>query len=326
MNNFWNAYPAIQENLEQVKAIMLENIKCGSSIIETPLRDLIYSGGKLLRPGFLLLSGSFGEFDKEKLCSLGAVVEMLHMATLIHDDIIDEAETRRGKLTVQNKYGKSVAVYMGDFLFSKCFTTLSVTTSTDNMKLLSNAVNQICIGEIEQYSSKFSLDISVKKYLKRIARKTASLFAMSFYVGAEESNCQNNLSKNLAKIGYDIGMAFQIIDDILDYTSTENIIGKPVGNDLKEGFYTLPLIYALKSDENSLHLKLLNNLISKQIYDESDIEEIIKLTTSLGGLEKSKQLAHRYTSRAFERIAKLPVCESKEILGNVTSKLLNRNY
>ncbi|MCM0648473.1 polyprenyl synthetase family protein [Clostridium swellfunianum] len=321
MNRFWDKYPSIKIELEKVVAIMKENAKNREKTIENSILGLIDSGGKLLRPGFLIISGKFGEFNSDKLCNLAAVMEMLHMATLVHDDIVDEAKTRRGKETVQSKYGKDYAVYMGDLLFCRCFMALSNNTSMENMKLLSEAIYNICTGEIEQLTSHFSQDISTKKYLKRIAAKTAELFSLSFYVGAYESSCSNEMINNLSKIGYDIGMAFQIIDDILDYNSSSDIVGKPTGNDLREGIYTLPLIYAFKQDKIRL-----TPLLSKDNYSDEDISKIISITNELGGIDKARALAKRYTDRAFIRMEKLPDGDNKQLLIDITQKLLWREY
>lgn len=321
MNRFWDKYPLVKVELDKVVEIMKENAKNREKSIENSILDLVASGGKLLRPGFLIISGGFGKYDSDKLCNLAAVVEMLHMATLVHDDIVDDAKTRRGRETVQSKYGKDYAVFMGDILFCRCFMALSNNTSMENMKLLSEAIFNICTGEIEQLTSHFSQEVSVKKYLRRIAGKTAELFSISFFVGAAESNCSHELTNNLSRIGYDIGMAFQIIDDILDYTSTSDTIGKPAGNDLREGIFTLPLIYALDEDNTTLL-----PLLSKENYSDEDIQRIISTTDALGGIVKARMLAKRYTDRAFKRISKLPDCSSKDILIDITQKLLWREY
>jgi heptaprenyl diphosphate synthase len=321
MNSFWNRFELLNTDLLEVVRIMKMNVKNNDKLIENALLDLIDSGGKLLRPGFVLLSGSFGKYDSKRLCNLAAVIEMLHMATLVHDDIIDDAKTRRNKETIQSKYGKDYAVFMGDILFSRCFIMLSDNTSMDNMKLLSNAIFDICTGEIEQFSSRYSKEVSVKKYLKRIAAKTAALFSMSFYIGAYEGECSAELVNTLSNIGYDIGMAFQIIDDILDYTSEDNQLGKPTCNDLKEGIYTLPLILALKEDRT----KLLPILL-KDTYSDEDINLLIDLSQELGGVSKAKSLAKRYTDRAFKKISKLPECESKKFLTSFCEDLLFRKY
>lgn len=321
MNNFWNDYPNVQMELEAVSKIIKNNIKTNEKVIENALLELLNSGGKLLRPAFLILSGKFGDYDRDKILPLAAVIEMLHMATLVHDDIIDDSLLRRNNPTTQAKYGKDVAVFMGDYLFSRCFLVLAKNNSMDDMQEIAKVISTICKQEINQFTSRFSEDMSIKKYLKRIGGKTAALFALSLYIGARQSNCDEKLSRQLGRIGYDIGMAFQIVDDILDYTGEEKEVGKPVGNDLKEGLYTLPLIYAFKKDKTRLE-----GLLSKESITEEKVNEIIKTTIELGGVEKARELATKYTDKTFKRIKELPECESKNILLWVTEKLLKRKY
>lgn len=321
MNNIWNGYPNLNNDLEAVQDIIRESVKCSEKTIETALMDLVNSGGKLLRPSFVLIGGGFGKGEKDKLCSLGAVVEMLHMSTLIHDDIVDDAALRRGSETIQSKYGKNYAVFMGDFLFCRCFSLLSNSSSMENMKMISKVIERICKGEIEQFSSQFSKEVSIRKYLRRIAAKTAALFSLSLYVGAVESGCKKKLANKLARIGYDIGMAFQIIDDILDFNSDEETIGKPVGNDIKHGIYTIPLIYALESGDERL-----NNILSKPNYSQEDVSEIIEISRELGGVDRARALAKRYTEKAFKEISTLPNVDSRNTLSDVAKKLIVREY
>jgi len=321
MNSFWKDYPVIKDELYSVKTILKQNVRCSQSTIEKALLELIDSGGKMLRPAFVLLAGRFGNYDSIKLTNLGAVVEMLHMATLIHDDIVDDASIRRGSKTIQSKYGKDYAVFMGDFLFSKCFMLLSKDTSMENIREVSKVVSRICVGEIDQFSSRFIPNTSIKKYLRRIAAKTAALFALSFYIGASESGCDKKMSNNMGKLGYNIGMAFQIIDDILDYNGEQETVGKPLGNDLKQGVFTLPLIYALRNENNALI-----SLLNKDFYTDGDIRNIIDKTKKLKGVEKARNLASRYTDKAFKQIKELPDIESKKILYDITERLLSREY
>lgn len=321
MSTFWKEYSDIEKELEIVKNIMLNNVKCSEKNIEAALVNLINSGGKMLRPAFLILASRFGELNSDKVYNLGAVIEMLHMATLIHDDIIDDATLRRGNETIQSRYGKNYAVFMGDFLFSKCFMLVSDGTTVENLKKISKVIAKICIGEIDQFSHKFSRNVSINKYLNRIAAKTAALFSLSFYIGASESGCSEKFCKNIGRAGYNLGMAFQIIDDILDFSSEELIIGKPVGNDLKEGIFTLPLIYALKKGNNDLA-----ETLKKELYTNDDIKGIIKMVDSSGGIEMSRELARKYTDKAFKHLSLLPESNSKDILMDITKKLLVRDY
>lgn len=321
MSTFWKEYTDVENDLIKVKDIMLENIKCSEKNIEAALRELIESGGKMLRPAFLILASRFGELYSDKIYNLAAVVEMLHMATLIHDDIIDDAPLRRGDETIQSKYGKNYAVFMGDYLFSKCFMLVSDGTSIENLKKISKIIARICIGEIEQFSQKFSRSVSINKYLKRIAAKTAALFSLSFYIGASESGCSEKFCKNIGKAGYNLGMAFQIIDDILDFSSDELVIGKPVGNDLKEGIFTLPLIYALQRDSGELE-----GILKMESYSSNDIKRIVEIVNNSGGIDMARELAKKYTEKTFKHISVLPESNNKRILLEVTEKLLIRDF
>ncbi|QSQ07760.1 Heptaprenyl diphosphate synthase component 2 [Koleobacter methoxysyntrophicus] len=321
MDSFWNEYPEIKEELYRIIRIMKENVRCSQKTIETALLNLIDSGGKLIRPAFVLLSGKFGRYDSEKLCRLGAVIEMIHMATLIHDDIVDDAGLRRGNITIQSKYGKDYAVFMGDFLFARCFNLLSDDICIANIRNVSKVVSRICTGEIEQFSSRYSFNISVKNYLKRIAAKTAALFSLSCYIGGTESGCDETLSKQLAKVGYNIGMAFQIIDDILDYIGDQNTVKKPVGSDLRQGIFTLPLIYALQMDN-----KELLRIMSEKDYSDDNVLKIIEIVKELNCIGKAKATAKKYTNRAFIHISKLPDNNSKSIFMDIAEKLLKREY
>jgi len=321
MDSFWNQYPIVKNDLEIVVDIMKKNLKCRDKFIQDTLCSLIDSGGKMLRPAFLLIAAKFGDFNPDKIYPLAACIEMLHMSTLVHDDIVDDSKTRRGTETIQSKYGKDYAVYMGDFLFCTCFKILSESTRVDEIKLDSRVLSRICIGEINQFSSQFDLELSVRKYLRRISLKTAELFSLSFYTGAAESKCSITLSKQFWQIGHYIGMAFQIIDDILDYTRDSKKVGKPLGMDIKQGIFTLPLIYADEKSHNEI-----SKILLKDSYNDIDIAKVIDITKENGGIEKAKQLAHKYSSKAYEKINMLPDIEYKNVIYEITKKLLERDY
>lgn len=321
MDNFWNEYPVMKSDLEEVTKIMKKSIKCREKLVENAILELINSGGKLLRPAFLIIAARFGDFKEEEIYPLAAVLEMLHMATLVHDDIIDNSELRRGTETIQAKYGKGYAVYIGDFLFTRCFKILSEHSTLKGINVDSNVMSRICMGEIEQFSSKYNKKVSVRRYLKRISSKTAELFSLSFYSGAVGSGCDDKLCKRLSNIGHNIGMAFQIIDDILDYTGNETALGKSVGNDIKQGIYTLPLIYVLEKKNQRL-----SEILDKDSLDESDLREINGIVRDSSGIEKARELAEKYTNRAFKLINTLPEGENKNMLLRTTEKLLVRFY
>ncbi len=323
MSKFWKDYPDIAEELENITKIIKVNVKSSEKEFDEAISPLVNSGGKMLRPAFLLLASKFGEYDRLKIHNLAAAIEMMHMATLVHDDIVDEAKLRRGVETIQHKYSKEYAVYIGDFLFCQCFIMLSAFHySTDNLRDISKAISKICMGEIIQHNIRYAKHTNLKKYIKVISGKTAALFAISFYTGAKESNCSEKTSKLLGRVGYYIGMAFQIIDDLLDYSGDADELGKNAQSDLIKGYYTLPLIYAMAQDKENI----ISTILDTSSLNDENVREITKLVNQYKGIDKAQNLADKYTKKAFDYIEKLPECESKEIIKDVTRKLLNRKF
>lgn len=321
MHAIWSQYPEIQEEISAIIEAMDRNAKCKDKVIENSIKEMIHSSGKMLRPGFTIIASKFGDYVPERSRALAVVIEMFHMATLVHDDVIDDATLRRGRETVQSKYGKEYAVYIGDYLFCICFKVLAETASLHSIQMDSRAMSKICLGEVEQLNSRFNKEVSVKNYLKRIAGKTAELFSLSLYIGAAESGCDKRLSRLFWNIGHNIGMAFQIIDDILDYSAEEVDLGKNSGNDIKDGVYTLPLIYVLEEKPKDLL-----DILDKPFYEQEDIAKIIELTRTYGGLERARNLAKKYTDKAHKLINRLPDNEYKVMLQEITRELLDRAY
>jgi heptaprenyl diphosphate synthase len=321
MDKIWDRYEAVRNELNAVVSLMDKNIKCKDKKIENSIKDLIHSGGKMLRPAFVIISSHFGEYDAEKSRSLAAVVEMLHMATLVHDDVIDDAKIRRGHETIQSKYGKDYAVYIGDFLFCVCFKIMASSATLSSIKVDSNSMSRICLGEIDQMNSRFDSVLSVKNYLNRISGKTAELFSLSLYIGAAENGCSDKLSKQFWKIGHNIGMAFQIIDDILDYTGTDDSIKKSAENDIRQGIFTLPFIYAAEKNRT-----IFEPYFKQNNFSDDDIKDLIKLVNKYNGVTMAKELADKYTRKAMKLIEFLPENEYKNILKETTLELLTRKY
>lgn len=321
MDKIWDKYDDIKNELKAVVSLMEKSVKCKDKKVENSIKDLIYSGGKMLRPSFVIISSHFGSYDPNKARSLAAVIELLHMATLVHDDVIDDSKLRRGQETVQSKYGKDYAVYIGDFLFCVCFKILASSSTLQSIKIDSNSMSRVCLGELEQLNSKFDSRLSVKNYLTRISGKTAELFSLSLYTGAAESGCSNSLSRQFWRIGHNIGMAFQIIDDILDYVGTNDLVGKPIGNDIKQGIFTIPFIYAVKKDKSSFE-----EYLQKENFSDEDVKNMIALIRKNNGIESAKTLADKYTKKAFKLINGLPENPYKIVLREVAEKLLLRTY
>ena len=322
MNSFWSKYPHLQLEINEVTQMIEKSVVDSHEFITNAVSDTLHSGGKMLRPAFVLLGSKFGDdSNNSNITSIAAIVEMLHIATLIHDDIIDEAKLRRGIESVQSKYGKDSAVFIGDYLFAKIFTLLNKDYHQETMTELSKVIMKICKGELIQYSLRYKYNSSIMHYLKIITGKTASLFSISLFIGAQETNAEEIVKRNLAKTGYRIGMAFQIIDDCLDYSS-KNTIKKSTMNDLKQGYLTLPVIYALQND----HTGYLSHLLKNSTFNKVETDKIHALIIENNGLEKSRELAIKYTNKAYDSLNKLPDCESKETLKYIVQKLLIREY
>lgn len=303
---------ALETELDKVKSVIKTYSKTKFSGIKEVIDDVIDLNGKMLRPQMTVLAAQFGSYNSDKVVKLAAAIEMLHMATLIHDDIIDDSKLRRNKESTQSKYGKDMAVYAGDYLLSKSMSMLNGKDyDADHMSKLAKTIERICESELLQYNSKFQY-MTVRNYLRIVSGKTAALFATSMYVGASESDCTEAFSKNLGHIGFDLGIAFQIIDDILDFSDNQNIVGKSVRNDLKKGYYTLPVIYSIQGEAESVL--------------DCDEEALMALIIKNKGIEKSRILAKKFTKRAYKRIDKLPDSIYKVAIENMAKTLLDRSY
>ena len=321
MNSFWQDKPMMIAHLNEVNKVIGRQLTVKQKKMNEILQDLALSGGKRIRPALCVMGAGFGTKPMESIYPLAAVLEMLHLATLVHDDIIDDATHRRGSLTTQQKYGKDYAVYTGDYIFTKCFEVLSQNYDLHHMKELSGVISRICIGEIEQFDGRFKTHTSVKKYLRVVGAKTSALLAMSLSVGAYESGCDEAFCKKLGRIGLHIGNAFQIIDDILDYMGDQDRVGKTLGNDLKQGYYTLPLIYALRKNDSKL-----KELLDSEEYTDEIIQQIIQRVNELGGVRKAQELAQKYTAKSLKEIASLPNCQSRDDLEWLAKRLLVREH
>ncbi|MBF4694788.1 polyprenyl synthetase family protein [Fusibacter ferrireducens] len=305
-------YQFLLDELEHVKSNINLQTHSKFTDVQMIIDDVMGNSGKMLRPFLVVLSAHFGHYDASKIQKLAGAVEILHMATLVHDDIIDEAKLRRNMPSIQSKYGKDMAVYTGDYLLAKSINVLNDERfDPNNVKRLSQAISKICESELMQYQNRFRA-LSIKNYLKVISGKTAALFAVSLYVGSIESNCDEQLAKNLGRIGYELGMAFQIIDDLLDFDENNQKIGKSILSDFNNGYFTVPILFALKKEPVEL-----SNYTRKELID------FVKRNS---GLTSAKRLAMKYTKRAFARIDTLEDCEAKSVLKQFSKQLLDRDY
>ncbi|MGX7420396.1 polyprenyl synthetase family protein [Carnobacterium gallinarum] len=322
----WEQFPEIEKDLVESYAIIEKKVRIRNKDIQQTVQDLLHSGGKLLRPAYFILFSRFGSIEKkehQKIIYTAASLEILHMATLVHDDVIDDSPTRRGVDTVQSIYGKDIAVYTGDFLFAVYFGLIADSLeSFSTLKLNAFTMKRILIGELDQMHLRYNTEITLRQYLRRVTGKTAQLFSLSCFEGAKMGNADLTVVTLSYHIGHNIGIAFQILDDILDYTENSDTLKKPVLEDVKQGVYSLPLILAMK-DHKKEFCPYLNK--GAEMTNE-DVKIILELIQKYEGVQLAKNLAERYTNKALKSIQKLPNLPEKTLLYNLTHTLLTRTH
>lgn len=316
----WNENEFLRKELEAVESTIKSSLKTRNKTVKEALVRFVESGGKRLRPALAIIGASFGSYDEEQTRSVAAALEIIHMATLIHDDIIDDAKLRRGKETVHSVLGKDVAVYSGDFLLTRAFMLVAEFADLNMLKQVAKASAYICDSEIAQNEQRYDTDVSVKQYLKRIGGKTAALFSISLYMGADKAGCPRKLVNKLGVLGYNMGMAFQIVDDILDLTGNEAKVGKPLLNDAAQGVYTLPIIYALRSEYRKQVLEALGRL-----HKDNGMSLYAFLDAS-DAIERSKRLAEKYIQKALKSAGELPDSIGKDLIIDIISEQLERKF
>src|SRR6056297_2125150 len=322
MTKIWNNIPEIKKELDEVQEIVNKNLKTkNTKSIERVVNHLLQANGKRVRAGLLILSAKMGDYNKDKILPLAASIEMIHLATLIHDDIIDDADTRRGIDSIQHKFGKDSAVYTGDFIFAKAYRLLAGDYDLEENRI-TDSMEKVCLGEVFQNENKFNKDMTVRRYLRIISGKTAAMFGLSMYAGAYESKLGNFKSRIIGYSGYYAGMAFQIIDDCMDYTSSSAKMGKNTKVDLLNGIYTLPIIYAVNNDNN----KDIKNILNKKEISDLDIEKIFYYVDKYKGVEESMKLAEKYTEKSTDLLRRVSSGKYTDITQKVLENLINRKY
>lgn len=324
LHPLWDDYPILKNELQATLSLIESTITIKNEEVKDKINKMLSSGGKMLRPAYSLLFSFFSENrNAEKAHAIAAAIEVLHMATLVHDDVVDGSEKRRNHDTFNVSYGNRVAVYTGDYLFTICFRLLQEYASDINLlEGNSEGIEKILIGELQQMDRCYNVHMRMRDYLSQIQGKTAYLFGISCYSGAYEVNPDSRFSRQAFQIGSNIGMAFQIIDDILDFTAEDNEIGKPILQDIKNGIYTAPVIYALNKDPK----KILPFLEKGESITNEELQELSQLIIASGGLEEAKKLAQKYTRKAVKQIAKLPDNHAKELLLEITEQITDRNF
>ncbi|WP_234970192.1 polyprenyl synthetase family protein [Carboxydothermus pertinax] len=312
----------IKEDLMKVERELFNEVAEREEYLNDPALHLLRAGGKRLRPAFALLSAKLGDYEFEKVKPLAVALELIHMATLVHDDVVDNSFLRRGLPTVKANWGNKISVHIGDRIFARSLILIDACKNSYVAKVLSDVSVKMSAGEIQQLNSAKRISTSVKEYLLKIRRKTALLLSASCELGGVMANVPSRVVSALKIYGLYVGMAFQIIDDILDFTADEKVLGKPVGSDLKQGLITLPVLLALKNDKNN---KLWTELL-KLNNSTANVEQIISEVKALGGINEAYVWAKNYVDKAIKAFEFVPNSPVKDSFLEIAKFIVARNY
>jgi heptaprenyl diphosphate synthase len=312
----------VAADLETIEAGLRRLIENDPDVVSAPMADLFAAGGKRIRPALVLLAAKCGSYDLGKLTPAAMAVELIHAATLVHDDVIDRAEVRRGRPTVAAKLGDEAAIVVGDFYFAKAYEQAAFTQSPEAVAILARAVMDICAGEVRQQAIRHHYDTDVDEYMRRIEAKTATLLAACCEIGALLGGLAADKRSAVRAYGRLLGLAFQIADDVLDYESSEDEIGKPIGHDVAEGFATLPLMMAL--DDRKVAGRLRKLLQSNRELTGSEALEIVELVRDSAGPTRAIERASQLASDARQQLETLGAGEAQAALAALTTYVVSR--
>ena len=322
MQNFSEIHALMKSDLVMTDEILVNRLDSNVDLISQMSQYIINSGGKRIRPLLLLLCARATNYKGDYHHSMAVVIELIHTATLLHDDVVDSSSTRRGQKTANELWGNAPSVLVGDFLYSRAFEIMVEPNSMQIMKILSKATNQISEGEVLQLLNIKNAKVSESEYFEVIERKTACLFKAACQIAGILSESNQNTIGALGSFGMHLGNAFQIIDDTLDYESDSLVMGKEIGDDLSEGKVTLPMIYALENTKGS-EKETLSHAIKNA--DSSKIDNIVDILLSVNAFEYSRKIAKNESTKALKSLEVIPSSEYRSALQLLCELSLDRH-
>ncbi len=322
MKQLW-LFNQINADLQKVEEELMSFISIDYPILRESATHLLMAGGKRLRPAFTLLTGRIYGYKINDILPVAMALELIHMATLVHDDVVDASVTRRGKPTVRAKWGNVVSVQTGDYLLAKALVLISQINKPQISRILAEVSVEMSRGEIQQIKASYDIRQTLQDYYYRIKRKTALLISASCELGAIISEAPKRQVWALRSYGHALGMAFQIMDDILDITAKPSEFGKPVGGDIQQGIMTMPMILALKSSPQKQHL---SELLGKHEKSRDEVNEAIDLIKKSGGVEQSLRWVDKYVERAKKYLGELPNTPTRKALSEMAEFLRERKF
>ena len=329
-NQINNSYSELKNSVDEKLALVEEKIKLKLSskvgLVDEMTSYHLRTGGKRLRALLTLGASKICGYSKgSRDVNLAACVELIHAATLMHDDVIDNSEIRRGKKTINSIWGNQSSILVGDYLLSRCFEMMVEDGNLEILKLLSSTSAEISQGEVLQLQHKGEIDMLEETYLKIISAKTASLFAAATKVGSILASKENKVKEALEFYGKNLGLTFQIADDTLDYNSEIKFFGKKIGNDFYEGKVTLPIILLYQKANNNEKVKL-KKLFEKNKRDEEDLKKVLLMIKNYNIVSACHTKAEYFINLASNSLSIFEDTKEKEILKNLTSFSLERSY
>ncbi len=313
----------IAGDLAKVEEHLKETVSSRDPLLNQASLHPLEAGGKRLRPAMLLMAGRLFDYDLETLKPLAAGAELMHMATLVHDDVIDNSSLRRGRPTVNAAWSSKVAVLVGDYLFASAVASIASRYSSEVVRILADLVVEICHGEMLQTRHGYDLDLTEDGYLQRIQEKTASFFGVCTRLGALLCGASPEQVDALRRYGDSVGIAFQMADDLLDILGSAAETGKPVaGGDMRSGVYTLPLLYALKHSPRADRLR---EILSGDA-DDSAIGEALEIIKASGGVDYTRRQAIRYVDEAKAALTVVPESRGRKALEGLADFVVSRTW
>jgi heptaprenyl diphosphate synthase len=318
-----NIFTTIAGDLQRVEATIEEALVTDVPLLQEVSTHLLRAGGKRIRPALLLLTAKFPGVPIERALPVAAAVELIHMATLVHDDVVDESQVRRGRPTVNAQWSNQISVLTGDYLFAKAFAMLAQTGNTRVVEIMANTVYEMSKGEIAQIASYFDLTQTEADYYERIAQKTGYLLAECCRLGGVIAGVDEEQIQALYDYGMGVGLSFQIADDLLDFHGSAKTVGKPVCGDLKLGILTLPVIYALA---NAPEAEELRAIIASRAVTDAQIERVKAILEACGAFAYARQQADAHLAAAQAALDRVPDLETREALKDLAHFVINRSF
>lgn len=315
-------YSDLKADIDIIEKELEIALNSSSQLINDASLHLLQAGGKRIRPVFVLISAKFGQYNIDQVKNIAVPLELIHSASLVHDDVIDDSDLRRGRHTVKAQWNNRVAMYTGDFIFARA---LEYVTSIENPRvhqILAKTMVEICNGEVIQIEDKFRSNQNIKDYFRRIKRKTALLIESSCELGAVVSGLDNKNVRHLKQFGYFVGMSYQIVDDILDFTATDKELGKPAGSDLLQGNITLPILLLKDHPTISRFIELAAN---GEVTEQQRLE-MLSIVRKSDAIKQSINVSNHYLRKALKEVDALPNHPMKKKLRDIALFIGKRKF